>query len=212
MTTTSRLRIGIAGLGRLGRRHAENLARRVPRAELIAACSPIEDELMWARQDLGVASLYGDYRELLADARLDAVFLVTPTSLHAEQIVQALQAGKHVFCEKPLSLDLADCRRVEDLAAKHPRLKVMIGYGRRFDPSYRDAYDKVRAGMIGKPFLVRSQNLDMNDPSGFFVRFAPTSGGIFLDCTVHDIDLARWLLGDPKPIRVFATAPGVSMS
>jgi myo-inositol 2-dehydrogenase/D-chiro-inositol 1-dehydrogenase len=110
-----------------------------------------------------------------------------------------------VFCEKPLSLDLADCRRVEELAAKHPRLKVMIGYGRRFDPSYKDAYDKVRAGMIGRPFLVRSQNLDMNDPSGFFVRFAPTSGGIFLDCTVHDIDLARWLLGNPKPIRVFAT-------
>ena len=205
MTATSRLRVGIAGLGRLGRRHADNLARRVPRADLIAACSPIEDELAWAGQDLGVASLYGDYRELLADVRLDAVFLVTPTSLHAEQIVQALQAGKHVFCEKPLSLDLADCRRVEDLAAEHPRLKVMIGYGRRFDPSYLDAYDKVRAGMIGKPFLVRSQNLDMNDPSGFFVRFAATSGGIFLDCTVHDIDLARWLLGNPKPIRVFAT-------
>ncbi len=205
MIKTSRLRIGIAGLGRMGRRHADNLARRVPRAELIAACSPLEDELSWAQQDLGVASLYADYCELLADTRLDAVFLVTPTSLHAEQIVQALQAGKHVFCEKPLSLDLADCHRVADVAAEHPRLKVMIGYGRRFDPSYRDAYDKVRAGMIGKPFLVRSQNLDMNDPSGFFVRFAPTSGGIFLDCTVHDIDLARWLLGNPEPIRVFAT-------
>src|ERR1700686_3733957 len=86
MTATSRLRVGIAGLGRLGRRHADNLARRVPRADLIAACSPIEDELAWAGQDLGVASLYGDYRELLADVRLDAVFLVTPTSLHAEQI------------------------------------------------------------------------------------------------------------------------------
>src|SRR4030095_13255346 len=93
---------------------------------------------------------------------------------------------------------------VEELAAKHPRLKVMIGYGRRFDPSYRDAYYKVRAGMIGRPFLVRSQNLDMNDPSGFFVRFAPTSGGIFLDCTVHDIDLARGLLAAPRPRRVFA--------
>ncbi len=205
MTAASRLRVGIAGLGRLGRRHAENLARRVPRAELVAACSPVQEELAWAGQDLGVASLYRDYKDLLADARVDAVFLVTPTSLHAEQIVQALQAGKHVFCEKPLSLDLADCRRVEDLAAARPRLKVMIGYSRRFDPSYRDAHAKVRAGLIGKPFLVRSQNLDMNDPSGFFVRFAPKSGGIFLDCTVHDIDLARWLLGNPDPVRVFAT-------
>src|SRR6202158_6146154 len=155
MTATSRLRIGIAGLGRLGRRHADNLARRVPRAELFAACSPVPDELAWARNDLGVANLYGDYHELLADARVDAVFLVTPTSLHAEQIVLALQAGKHVFCEKPLSLDLADCRRVEDLAAKHPRLTVMIGYGRRFDPSYRDVDAKARAGMVRKTFVGR---------------------------------------------------------
>jgi myo-inositol 2-dehydrogenase / D-chiro-inositol 1-dehydrogenase len=202
---SARLRVGIVGLGRLGRRHAENLAQRVPRAELVAACSPVTDELKWARDSLGVQRVYTEYAALLADAAVDAVFLVTPTSLHAEQIVQALQAGKHVFCEKPLSLDLADCARVSAQAAKHPQLKVMIGYGRRFDPSYRDAYDKIQAGTIGTPFLVRSQNLDMNDPSGFFVRFAPTSGGIFLDCTVHDIDLARWLLGNPQPVRVFAT-------
>ena len=204
MTTASVLRIGIAGLGRLGRRHAENLAQRVRGAELIAACSPVAEELHWAADSLGVKHLYRDYRELLAHPGLDAVFVVTPTALHVEQIIQGLQAGKHVFCEKPLSLDLADCRRVEEEAAKRPQLKVMIGYGRRFDPSYRDAYDKIQAGLIGRPFLVRSQNLDMNDPGGFFVRFAPTSGGIFLDCTVHDIDLARWLLGGPKPIRVFA--------
>ena len=202
---TSRLRVGIVGLGRLGRRHAENLAQRVPRAELVAACSPVADERRWAQESLGVRRVYTDYAALLADAGVDAVFLVTPTSLHAEQIIQALQAGKHVFCEKPLSLDLADCARVSAQAARHPQLKVMVGYGRRFDPSYRDAYDKIQAGAIGTPFLVRSQNLDMNDPSGFFVRFAPTSGGIFLDCTVHDIDLARWLLGNPQPVRVFAT-------
>ena len=204
MTTASRLRIGIVGLGRLGRRHAQNLAQRVPSAELVAACSPIADELAWAKETLGVRNLHADYAALLAEGDVDAVFLVTPTSLHPEQIVQALQAGKHVFCEKPLALDLAQCRRVEAEAAQHRELKVMIGYGRRFDPSYSDAYDKVRAGLIGEPFLVRSQNLDMNDPSGFLVRFAPTSGGIFLDCSVHDIDLARWFLGRPKPLRVFA--------
>ena len=202
--TSSRLRVGIAGLGRLGKRHAENLAMRIPRAELIAACSPVAEELDWAQQRLGVARLYRDYGELLADRDVDAVFLVTPTTLHAEQIVHALQVGKHVFCEKPLSLELAECHRVEREAAKRHDLKVMIGYGRRFDPSYRDAYDKIQAGLIGRPFLVRSQNLDLNDPSGFFVRFARTSGGIFLDCTVHDIDLARWLLGNPTPSRVFA--------
>jgi myo-inositol 2-dehydrogenase / D-chiro-inositol 1-dehydrogenase len=202
--STPKLKVGIVGLGRLGRRHAENLAQRVPRAELVAACSPVEDELAMAR-GLGVPRLHRDYAALLADTGVDAVFLVTPTSLHAQHIVEALAAGKHVFCEKPLSLELADCRRVADEAARQPQLKVMIGYGRRFDPSYRDAWDKIQAGVIGRPFLVRSQNLDMNDPSGFFVRFAPTSGGIFLDCTVHDIDLARWLLGNPQPRRVFAT-------
>jgi myo-inositol 2-dehydrogenase / D-chiro-inositol 1-dehydrogenase len=200
-----RLRVGIVGLGRLGRRHAKNLAQGVPRAELVAACSPVAEELRWARDNLGVERLHHDYGALLSNAEVEAVFLVTPTSLHAEQIVLALEAGKHVFCEKPLSLDLADCERVTALATKHPGQKVMIGYGRRFDPSYRDAYDKIQAGSIGTPFLVRSQNLDRNDPSGFFVRFAPTSGGIFLDCTVHDIDLARWMLGNPRPARVFAT-------
>lgn len=204
MSTASRLRIGIAGLGRLGRRHAQNLAQRITVAQLIAACSPIAEERDWARDTLGVERLYADYGAMLADEDVDAVFLVTPTALHPEQIVAGLRAGKHVFCEKPLALDLAECRRVEAEATKHPKLKVMIGYGRRFDPSYADAYAKVRAGAIGTPFLVRSQNLDMNDPSGFFVRFAPTSGGIFLDCSVHDIDLARWFLGAPKPLRVFA--------
>ena len=204
MTTPSRLHVGIAGLGRLGRRHAQNLAQRVPRAELVAACSPVAGELDWAARQLGIERTHRDYAALLADREVNAVFLVTPTSLHAQQIVEALDAGKHVFCEKPLSLELADCHRVAAEAAKYPRLKVMIGYGRRFDPSYRDAREKIETGSIGTPFLVRSQNLDMNDPSGFFVRFAPTSGGIFLDCTVHDIDLARWFLGNPKPRRVFA--------
>ena len=204
MIARSRLRVGIVGLGRLGRRHAQNLAQRVPGAELVAACSPLAEERAWATDALGVRNLHTDYQALLAQYDVDAVFLVTPTSLHPEQIVAGLQAGKHVFCEKPLALDLAECRRVEAEAAKHPKLKVMIGYGRRLDPSYSDAYAKVRAGLIGTPFLVRSQNLDLNDLSGFFVRFAPTSGGIFLDCSVHDIDLARWFLGSPKPLRVFA--------
>jgi myo-inositol 2-dehydrogenase/D-chiro-inositol 1-dehydrogenase len=76
---------------------------------------------------------------------------------------------------------------------------------RRFDPSYRNAFEKIEAGAIGRPFMVRSQTCDQNDPEGFFVRFAPTSGGIFLDCTVHDIDVARWLLGMPKAKRVYAS-------
>ncbi len=200
-----KLNVGIAGLGRLGNRHATMLARQVAGAELVAACSPVADELAWARDALGVAHTFGDYAQMLAHPGLDAVFLVTPTTLHADQIIAGLAAGKHVFSEKPLALDLADCRRVEDEAARHPKQKVMIGFVRRFDAHYRDAQEKIRAGGIGRPFLVRSQCADRNDPDGFFVRFAPTSGGILLDMSVHDIDGARWLLAADKAVRVYAT-------
>lgn len=199
------VRIGIVGLGRLGRRHAENLAWRVPGAALVAACSPVAEEREWARANLPELALHDDYETLLADKSIDAVWLVTPTSLHPAQIIAALRAGKHVFCEKPLSLDLDECDRVIEESARHPELQVMIGFVRRFDPSYRDAFEKIGKGAIGRPFMVRSQTCDKNDPDGFFVRFAPTSGGLFLDCSVHDIDLARWLLGNPRPKRVFAS-------
>ena len=202
--TSSHLRIGIAGVGRMGKHHAANLAHRVLGAELVAACSPVADELAWARNALGVAHVYGDYTRLLAHPGLDAVFLVTPTTLHADQIIEGLRADKHVFSEKPLALNLADCLRVEEEAAKHPRQKVMIGYVRRFDPSYRDAYDKIQSGTIGRPFLARSQTADRNDASGFFVRYAGASGGILLDMSVHDIDTVRWLLGAKDARRVFA--------
>lgn len=205
MNAGRKLRVGVAGLGRMGRRHAENLARRVPQAALVAACSPVDAELAWARDELEVPFTSTDYDAMLARSDVDAVFIVTPTTLHAQQIIDALRAGKHVFSEKPLSLDLDECRRVEAEAARHPALKVVIGFVRRFDASYRDAYEKVASGAIGRPFLVRSQTLDKNDASGFFVRFSATSGGMFLDMSVHDIDCARWLLGDPKPVRVYAT-------
>ena len=200
-----KLSIGLVGLGRLGQRHANNLAHKIPNADLVAVCSPVASELEWAKSAMGNAERYTDYATLLTHPGLDAVFLVTPTSLHAEQIILALKAGKHVFCEKPLSLDLNDCLKVEAEAAKHPELIVMIGFVRRFDASYRDAQQKIQQGLIGKPYMIRSQTCDLNDPEGFFVRFAPTSGGIFLDCSVHDIDLARWLLGNPEPTRITAS-------
>ncbi|HJU21272.1 MAG TPA: Gfo/Idh/MocA family oxidoreductase [Casimicrobiaceae bacterium] len=203
--THPRLRIGIAGLGRMGRRHAENLAHRVAQSELVAVCSPVQDELEWAKRELGIAQCYTEYAAMLAHAEIDAVFIVTPTTLHAQQIVDALRARKHVFSEKPLSLDVAECRRVEAEAALSPDLKVMIGFVRRFDASYRRAHSWIRDGRIGRPLTVRSHTLDQNDPSGFFVRYSQASGGIFVDMSVHDVDSARWLLGVSDVARVFAT-------
>lgn len=199
------LRVGIVGLGRLGQRHAAALAFNTPNCQLVAACSPVPAERDYAKTQLGVTAIYSDLDALLQDKNVDAVVLVTPTSLHADQAIAVLKAGKHVFIEKPLALNLADCERVLEVAKDYPNQVALVGFVRRFDPSYLAAQQSVAAGEIGKPFLVRSQTCDQNDPEGFFVKFAPTSGGIFMDCSVHDIDLARWMLGRPKALRAFAT-------
>lgn len=199
------LNVGIAGLGRLGKRHAEQLARHTPGARLVAACSPVVAELDWVRSELGVGRCHGTLEAMLADPDIDAVVLVTPTTLHADQTMACLRAGKHVFVEKPLSLDVTTCEAVEAVAKEHPNLVAMVGFVRRFDPSYAEAKAAIDSGDLGKPFLVRSQTCDQNDESGFFVRFAGSSGGIFMDCSVHDIDLARWMLGSPRATRAFAS-------
>jgi myo-inositol 2-dehydrogenase/D-chiro-inositol 1-dehydrogenase len=195
--------IGIVGLGRLGRRHAENLAARVPGLSLVAAASPLPSELEWAREKLGVAS-YPDLASLLGHPGLDAVWLVTPTSLHAEQAIAVLEAGKHLFCEKPLSLDVEPCDRVIAAARLRPRQVAMVGFMRRFDPSYAEIRRAVAAGELGKVFRIHCESHDPVDPDAFFVKFAPTSGGIFLDCCIHDIDLARWILGWPRALKASA--------
>ena len=189
----------------MGRRHGEQLALRTLGCHVVAACSPVEAERTWATQALGVHAVHAEFDALLRDPAIDAVVVSTPTVLHAEQALAAITCGKHVFVEKPLSLDLAACERVQAAAQARPELVAMVGFVRRFDPSYAQAHGDVARGAIGKPFLVRSQTCDRNDASGEFVRFAPTSGGIFLDCSVHDIDLARWMLGGPRATRAFAS-------
>lgn len=201
---SSSVRIGIVGLGRLGKRHAENLLQRVPGATLVAAASPVAAERDWARA-AGVAAVYEDLPALLAHPGLDAVWLVTPTSLHAEQVVAALEAGKHVFCEKPLALEVADCDRVIEVARRRPGQVAMIGFMRRFDPGFAEARRLLDAGELGTPFRLHFDAHDPIDPDGFFVRFAPTSGGLFLDCCIHDVDLARWLLDGARARRVSAS-------
>ncbi len=195
--------IGIVGLGRLGRRHAENLARQVSGLSLVAAASPVASELDWARDKLGVAT-YPDLDSLLGHPGLEAVWIVTPTSLHAEQSIKVLKAGKHLFCEKPLSLDVAPCDLVIEESRKRPAQIAMIGFMRRFDPAYAEMKRAVSAGDLGKVFRVHSESHDPVDPNGFFVKFAPTSGGIFLDCCIHDVDLVRWILGGARALRVSA--------
>ncbi len=197
------IRIGIAGLGRLGYRHAQNIAFKTPGAELAAVCSVTARELERAAVDFPRAKAYTDYSAMLADSSLNAIFISTPSSLHCAQIEAALEAGFHVFCEKPLGVNVPECKHVEPVVAQHPDQVFMLGFMRRYDESYACARRQIDEGKIGAPFLVRSYGLDPEALIESAIRFAPTSGGIFLDMAVHDIDMANWFLGD-QPERVSA--------
>jgi myo-inositol 2-dehydrogenase/D-chiro-inositol 1-dehydrogenase len=197
------IRIGIAGLGRLGYGHAENIAFRTPGAELGAVCSVTGSELERAKLDFPNAARYQTFEELLQDRSLGAIFICTPSGLHCAQIEAALTAGFHVFCEKPLGVNVAECEQAEKVVARHPGQVFMLGFMRRYDESYAYAKKLVDAGRIGRPFLVRAYGLDPEAAVAGAIRFAPTSGGIFLDMAVHDIDLAGWFLGD-QPASVYA--------
>ncbi|MCI8481463.1 MAG: inositol 2-dehydrogenase [Oscillibacter sp.] len=190
-----KVKIGIAGLGRLGKVHAQNIAYKIPNAELTAACSIVPAELEYAQKELGISAVYSDYKEMLAKADIDAVAIVTTSSEHCWQIEAALDAGKHVFSEKPLGTDLEQCRKAEAAVERHPDLTFMLGFMRRYDKSYAYAKKKIEEGAIGTPYLVKATGIDPEALVEGAIRFAKTSGGIFLDMAIHDIDLMRWFLG-----------------
>ncbi|KAF2493544.1 NAD(P)-binding protein [Lophium mytilinum] len=205
-----KINIAVAGLGRMGKRHAKTLLYRVPHANLVAVCSNDAKELEWAREFFKSdekkteIKVFDSYAEMIELPGLQAVWVSTSTNVHAPFTLQAIAKNLHVLCEKPISQRLEEARAVVDAAKANSHLKVMAGYSRRFDASYRDAKDKVDKGVIGKPFLVRSQTCDLLDETGFFVRYAAKNGGVFVDCCIHDIDLSLYYLGDVIPKAVWA--------
>lgn len=196
-----KVKVGIVGLGRLGIRHAENLMFRIPNAELVAACSVKPEEVEFVQQNWGVPAGYTDFDAFIENPDMEAVVIVSPSGQHCEQIEKAMAHNLHVFSEKPLGVNVAQCKQAEKAVEAHPALVFQLGFMRRFDPSYAAAKQMIREGKIGKPFLVKCTSLDPDARIDSFLPFAPTSGGIFRDLTVHDIDLARWLLeSDVKKI------------
>lgn len=198
-----KIRIGIVGLGRLGKVHAANIAYKIPGAELTAACSIVPEELEYAKAELGVTDVYTDYREMLAKADIDAVCIVSTSSEHCWQIEAALDAGKHVFSEKPLGVNVEQCKQAEAAVERHPELTFMLGFMRRYDKSYAYAKKKIDEGAIGTPYLVKATGIDPEAAVQGAIRFAKNSGGIFLDLAIHDIDLCRWFIGS-EPVEVYA--------
>ena len=196
-----KIRIGSVGLGRLGYEHAVNMANLIPECELVALCDVFEEQLKKAASELNVPYTYTDFEEMCKNPEIDAIVIVSPSALHPEQIRIAMEHGKHVFSEKPLGTDVSECRKAEKAVEAHPELIFMLGFMRRFDPSYLDAKARVERGDIGRVILVRSYTQDPISTIESTLKFAPHSGGQFLDMCVHDIDLVRWFSGsDPERV------------
>lgn len=198
-----KIKVGIAGLGRLGKVHANNIAFKIPNAELTAACSIAPAELEYAKDVLGVTDVYTDFREMLAKADIDAVAIVTTSSEHCWQIEAALDAGKHVFSDKPLGVNLEECKQAEAAVERNPDKVFFLGFMRRYDASYAYAKQKIKEGAIGTPYMVKATGIDPEALVEGSIKFAATSGGIIIDMAVHDIDLMRWFLED-EPTEVYA--------
>ncbi|MDR1785877.1 MAG: Gfo/Idh/MocA family oxidoreductase [Spirochaetaceae bacterium] len=195
----TRLNCGVIGLGRLGFKHAQNLAGRVPRARLVAAADPVPAARDSFRAQFPQADSPGDYHEILRRKDVDAVIIASSTDTHGRIIMESLRAGKYVFCEKPVTLDMAEAEELRKVLGETQGF-LMIGFMRRFDSAYRMGKARVDSGELGEPV---SMTAISRDPAGPPIEFAKASGGLALDMCVHDIDLARWFLGG-EVSRVYA--------
>jgi myo-inositol 2-dehydrogenase/D-chiro-inositol 1-dehydrogenase len=190
------IRFALFGAGRIGRMHAENLVRRAD-AKLLYVVDTKPEAARALAEPLGAKQ--ADAETALRDPNVDAVLIATSTGSHADLSIAAARAGKAIFCEKPVDLTL---EKVEACikAVKKAKVPMFVGFNRRFDPSFRELKKRVDAGAIGKLEQVIITNRDPGLPD---LRFLATSGGLFLDFTIHDFDMARWLLGE-EPVEVFA--------
>ncbi len=189
---TDAITLGLIGAGRIGRIHAENLTRRLPGARLLAVADVFEEAAQRAAADFGIPNAYADPRPIFDDPAIDAVVICSSTDTHAEFIEQAAAAGKHIFCEKPIHLDLDRIDRAL-AAVEAAGVKLQIGFNRRFDPSFARAQELVASGAIGEPHILR---ITSRDPAPPPIEYIKVSGGIFLDMTIHDFDMARFLIHD----------------
>lgn len=196
-----KIKVGIIGVGRLGYEHACNIANRVPGTVLTAVCDGNFERAKEVAAELDVGRVYSDPAQLCADPEVEAVAIVTNTASHPEMIRLAMEAGKHVFCEKPLADTPEKCKEVEKIVEAHPELVFMLGFMRRYDHSYRVAKQKMERGDIGDVILVRCYSQDPISIIKGTLEYAPRSGGQFIDMSIHDIDLVRWLTGsEPKKL------------
>lgn len=185
------LNLGLIGAGRIGRVHAANLTYRIPHASIIGVADTATSAAHECAAQFDIAQVAADYHALLDNPAIDAVLICSATNTHATMIEAAAQAGKHIFCEKPIALDLAAIDRAL-AAVEQAGVKLQIGFNRRFDANYRRVRAAVEQGEIGSPHMLR---IISRDPAPPPLEYIQHSGGMFLDMTIHDFDMARFLIG-----------------
>jgi myo-inositol 2-dehydrogenase/D-chiro-inositol 1-dehydrogenase len=198
-TANTVLNLGLIGAGRIGRVHAANVARRIPTAHLVAVADVSEAAVRQVADHYAVPSATTDPHAVLADPAVDAVLICSATDTHASLIVEAAEAGKHVFCEKPIDHTLAKIDQAL-AAVERAGVKLQIGFNRRFDANYARVRRAVVEGEIGVPHLL---HIISRDPAPPPLDYIKVSGGIFLDMTIHDFDMARFLMGC-EAVELFA--------
>ncbi len=192
------VRLGLLGAGRIGKVHAGAIAA-IPAAKLVA----VADAFPEAAKALAASSgaEVRDADAIMNASDIDAVLITTPTDLHASMIEQAAKAGKAIFCEKPIDLDVERVRACLEVVAA-AGVPLMVGFNRRFDPNFVEVRRQIDAGTIGKVEMVSITSRDPAPPPADYIK---RSGGLFRDMTIHDFDMARFLLGE-EPVSVYASA------
>jgi myo-inositol 2-dehydrogenase/D-chiro-inositol 1-dehydrogenase len=190
--SVNKLHFGIIGAGRIGRVHAETLAFRMPEAEIMAITDVNHEAAQTLAAHCNIPKVTESSAEIFADPQIDAVLICSSTNTHADLIVQAAEAGKHIFCEKPIafSLEKIDAALA---AVKAAGVQLQIGFNRRFDANFTRVRQAVVSGEIGTPRLLHIISRDPGPPPLAYIR---VSGGMFMDMTIHDFDMARFLIGD----------------
>jgi inositol 2-dehydrogenase len=200
----SKLGIGVLGVGEMGRRHAENIRRLVPEARLVAVADLAADRARQVAAELEIDLFFGSLEDMLENRDVDCVLIATPDKFHAQAVRTAAAAGKNILCEKPLATNLADAHAALEAVAK-AGARLQVGFMRRYDPGYSAAMKRIEAGEIGEPVIFKSVGRDKNAPP-IAAYQSQLSGMLFYNNTIHDFDLARWLMRDEiNEVQAYAT-------
>ena len=186
----NKIKIAVAGLGRIGKIHLKNLCRNFPELEVVAVMDVMEESKAIA-DEFNIPIFVKTFDELLAVYGLDAVVICSPTDTHADYVIQAAKVGKQIFCEKPLDLSLTRVQEVLGIV-EETGVKLMLGFNRRFDPEFKKIKQLVLNDAIGDPQIVKITSRDPGPPPVSYIKI---SGGMFLDMTIHDFDMARYISG-----------------